>query len=179
MITHSVNHLALELEVDRATLVRALRDVEPDAGGETNRPQYKILTAINALALQRAKNPRADGRQRFKINGVSSGNTEENWQDPVLMQLFEQQDQAEASMAEQPTLEGRRKAAIAMVPLLARVYAAIRERGRLNGLDPDATDYRSDHLYLVGLRAFEKPCEWSEAETRSAMSLWKNNNDGS
>jgi hypothetical protein len=174
MKTHSINSLSLELEVDRSTLVRALRDIEPDAGSETSRPTYKILTAVNALAAQRAKNPRADGRQQFNM-----GTGDANWRDPLLMQLFEQQDQAEANMAAQPTLEGRRKAAVAMVPLLGRVYAAIRERGRLNGLDPDATDYRSDHLYLVGLRAFEKPCKWSEAETRSAMSLWKNNNDES
>ena len=175
MKTHSVNSLSLELECDRSTLVRALRDVEPDAGGETNRPQYKILTAVNALAAQRAKNPRADGRQQF--NGVR--NTEDNWRDPLLLALYAQEDAALAHMKGRPTLEGRRKAAIAMVPLLARVYAAIRERGRLNGLDPDATDYRADQIQMIGLRAFEKPCEWSEAETRSAMSLWKNNNDES
>ena len=67
MKTHSINSLSLELEVDRSTLVRALRDIEPDAGSETNRPTYKILTAVNALAAQRAKNPRADGRQQFNM----------------------------------------------------------------------------------------------------------------
>jgi hypothetical protein len=174
--THSINNLSLELEVDRATLVRALRDVAPDAGSETSRPTYKILTAVNALAVQRAKNPRADGRKNFNM-GTENGY--DNWRDPLLMQLFAQQDQAEEFMASQPTLEDRRKAAVAMVPLLGNVHTAIRERGRANRHDPDLCDYRADQLYLVGLRAFEKPCEWSEAETRSAMSLWKNNNDES
>jgi hypothetical protein len=175
MKTHSVNSLSLELECDRSTLVRALRDIEPDAGSETSRPTYKILTAVNALAMQRAKNPRADGRQRF--DGMA--NTENNWQDPLLTELFSQQDQAEASMAAQPTLEGRRKAAAAMVPLLGRIDAALRERGRINGQDPDLCDYRADHLYLVGLRVFEKACQWSETKTRSVMSWEKQNNDGS
>ena len=170
MKTHSVNSLSLELECDRSTLVRALRDVEPDAGGETNRPTYKILTAINALAVQRAKNPRADGRQNFNI-GTENGDA--NWLDPLLVQLFAQQDAAEEFMASQPTLAGRRKAAVAMVPLLGSIYTAIRERGRANGHDPDLCDYRADQLYLVGLRVFEKSCRWSEAETRSAMSMEK------
>jgi hypothetical protein len=174
MKTHSVNSLSLELECDRSTLVRALRDIEPDAGSETNRPTYKILTAVNALAAQRAKNPRADGRQQFNM-----GTGDANWRDPLLMQLFEQQDQAEANMAAQPTLEGRRAAAVAMAPLLGRIDTALRELGRLNGQDPDLCDYRADQLYFVGLRVFEKSCRWSEAATRSAMSMWKNSNDES
>jgi hypothetical protein len=170
MKTHSINSLSLELEVDRSTLVRALRDIEPDAGSETSRPTYKILTAVNALAVQRAKNPRADGRQNFNV-GTENGDA--NWLDPLLLQLFAQQDQAEEFMASQPTLAGRRKAALAMVPLLGSIYTAIRERGRANGHDPDLCDYRADQLYLVGLRVFEKSCQWSEAETRSAMSMEK------
>ena len=167
--TESINALASAFECDRQTLVKALRHVTPDAEVVTGRPTWKVSTAMNALIAHRASTGRVDSR-RQQFNG--GGDAADNWRDPLLLALYAQEDAALAHMKGRPTLEGRRKAAIAMVPLLARVYAAIRERGRLNGLDPDATDYRSDHLYLVGLRAFEKPCEWSEAETRSAMSLW-------
>jgi hypothetical protein len=173
--TESINALASAFECDRQTLVKALRHVTPDAEVVTGRPTWKVSTAMNALIAHRASTGRVDSR-RQQFNG---GGDAADWQDPVLAQLFAQQDEAEAGMAAQPTLAGRRKAALAMVPLLGRIDTALRERGRLNGQDPDLCDYRADQLYFVGLRAFEKPCEWSEAETRSAMSLWKNNNDES
>jgi hypothetical protein len=166
--TESINALSSAFECDRATLVKALRNVPADAEQVPGRPTWKISTAINALMAHRARNPRADSRRQH-FNG--SGGPDADWRDPVLMQLFAEEDEASANMRRQPTLDGRRKAAREMVPLLSRIYVAIRERGRANGLNPDATDYRADHMYLVGLRGFEKPCEWSEVETRSAMAL--------
>ena len=166
--TQSINALSSAFECDRATLTKALRNVPPDSELVPGRPQWKISTAMHALMAHRARNPRAASRRQH-FNG--SDDTAADWQDPALTQLFAQQDEAEAAMRAQPTLAGRRKAAVAMVPLLGRVYAAICERGRVNGLDPDAVDYRADHLYLVGLRNFEKPCDWDENETRLAMAL--------
>jgi hypothetical protein len=167
--TFSINSLASSFEVDRQTLVRALvGKVEPDFEKIPGRPEWKISTASNALAAHRARNPRADGR-RQQFNGNADAISD--WQDPLLVQLFAAEDQGLANMRAQPTLEDRRTAAIAMKPLLARVYAAIGERGRANGQDADATDYRADHLYLIGLRNFEQPCEWSESETRQQMAL--------
>ena len=166
--TQSINALSAAFECDRATLVKALRNVPPDSDQVPGRPEWKFSTAMNALIAHRARNPRA-ARRRQHFNG--GGDAGVDWKDPMLTQLFAQQDEAEAAMRRQPTLACRRKAAVAMVPLLGRVYAAICERGRINGLDPDAVDYRADHLYLVGLRNFEKPCEWDEDETRLVMAL--------
>jgi hypothetical protein len=168
MKTESINRLAIMFECDRATLKKALSQVPPDSEVTPDRPQWKVSTAVNALLAHRAKNPRADSR-RQQFNGGTEAVSD--WQDPLLVQLFAAEDQGLANMRAQPTLEDRRTAAIAMKPLLARVYAAICERGRTNGQDADATDYRADHLYLIGLRNFEQPCEWSESETRQQMAL--------
>jgi hypothetical protein len=172
MKTHSVNALALELEVDRSTLVRAFRDVEPDAGGGTTRPTFKILTAIRALAEHRAKNQRADGRKNYKgFRGNGTQHPDDDWQDSVLVELFRQEDQALAHMRGQPTLEGRRKAAKAMLPLLSKINRAVSERGVINGHSQELCYYRANDIYLVGLRNYEEPCEWTETETRSIMAL--------
>jgi hypothetical protein len=154
-------------------LVRALRDIEPDVGAGTNRPQYKILTAVRALAEHRAKSQRADGRERF--GGFKNGSAQhtDNWKDPLLVELFKQEDQALEHMRGQPTLDGRRKAARAMVPLLSKLHRAVAERGVINGLDSELTYYRAQDIYRVGLRNFEEPCEWDEFTTRDEMALVK------
>jgi hypothetical protein len=121
---------------------------------------------MNALMAHRASTGRASRRRQYDI-GVSTG---EKWQDPLLVQFYEQQDEADRAMRGQPTLEARRKAAVAMVPLISRVDAATRERGRINGLDPDAVDMRADILYQMTMRGIEAPCDWNQSETWAAMS---------
>lgn len=169
MKTESINALASLFECDRQTLVRALRTVQPDAETTPGRPTWKVSTAMNALMAHRASTGRVDSRRQQFSNGGSEAITE--WADPLLIQLFAAEDDALAHMRAQTTLEARRKAAVAMKPLLGRICAATRERGRINGQDADSVDYRADHLFLVGLRNFESPCEWSEDEVRSALAL--------
>jgi hypothetical protein len=173
MKTYSTNALALELEIDRGTMLRALRDVEPDAGVGTNRPTFKIVTAVRAMAEHRAKNQRADCRENYK--GFRGNGTQQHdnkdWRDAVLVELFRQEDQALAYMCSHPTLEGRRKAAKSMLPLLGKINRAVTERGMINGFDQELCYYRANDIYRVGLRNFEEPCAWSELETREAMAL--------
>jgi hypothetical protein len=52
METHSINSLAMQLEVDRATLQRALRNTPPDAE-KGKRQGFKISTAARALEAHR------------------------------------------------------------------------------------------------------------------------------
>jgi hypothetical protein len=166
MKTESAHALSLLLEIDRATMLRALRNVAPDAGDGTSRPTWKVSTAANALAAHRAAMARADSRQH--LNGGGGGSSD--WQDAVLTQLFAQQDEADKKMRALPTLAGRRAAAIAMIPLISRVDAATRERGKLNSADASSVDLRADSLHQLHLRGLEAVCEWTTAETWEAMS---------
>ncbi|KJC44813.1 hypothetical protein UP09_14275 [Bradyrhizobium sp. LTSP885] len=166
MKTESANALSQLFEIDRATMLRALRTTPPDAG-DGSRPTWKVSTAANALAAHRASVARVDSRQHLNRNGTASADT--NYQDPLLVQLHAQFDEANARLRTLPTLEARRRAAIDMVPVIGRVDAALRERGRLNGLDADAVDLRADSLYALQLRKFEAPCQWTIAEVWAAM----------
>jgi hypothetical protein len=165
MKTESTNKLAEIFEVDRATMQRALRSVLPDSEVTPGRPCWKLSTAMNALVAHRASTGRADSRRRR-----DTGDYDANWQDPLLVQLYAQQDEADDKMRKQPTLEARRAAAIGMIPLISRVDAATRERGKINGGNPDAVDMRADVLYQMQLRGLEECCQWSHEETWTAMS---------
>jgi transposase len=53
METFSVNRLSETLEVDRSTMVRALKNTPPDAEKTPGRPTFKISTAAKALEAHR------------------------------------------------------------------------------------------------------------------------------
>src|ERR1700681_2714267 len=53
METYSLNSLSEKLEVDRGTMVRALKNVSPDAEKTRGRPTFKISTAAKALERHR------------------------------------------------------------------------------------------------------------------------------
>jgi hypothetical protein len=170
MKTESAHALALLFEVDRATMLRALKTTPADGGESTSRPTWKVSTASNALAAHRASIGRVDHRHNGNGSGNYNGNADITFQDPVLMQLFAQLDEANASLRALPALDARRRAAVAMVPLIARVDMATRQRGKLNGLDGDGVNLRADALYALQLRGLEGPCDWTTAETWAAMS---------
>jgi hypothetical protein len=104
MQTFPLNALAEQFEVDRSTMVRAMRGVPPDLVKRGNRPTWKTATAARALEAHRAK-----------TNGG-------NGPDPTLTALYVQFDDAEKAMRALPTLDERR-AARDMVPLIAHVDA--------------------------------------------------------
>jgi hypothetical protein len=60
--TYSPNYLSVEFALDRATVLRILKDVEPD-GTEKGRPVYSTATFARALELHHAANAsNNDGR---------------------------------------------------------------------------------------------------------------------
>jgi hypothetical protein len=167
MQTFSVNSLAEQFEVDRGSLVKALRSTPPDAQATKGRATWKVSTAAAALEAHR-RNIGLVGSRRSR--GYSSGgHVNDDWQDPILVRLYSEQDSADQALRKLKTLAERRKAAIAMIPLITRVDAATRERGKANGGDPDAVDMRADILYQMQLRGLETPCDWTHEATWAAM----------
>jgi hypothetical protein len=167
MKVETPSRLSELFEVDRATMLRALRDVPADSETTPGRPLYKVSTGMNALVKHRAATGRTSGRRQQQ--DVDSGGVDAAWQDSGLVRLYAELDEADGSMRKLPTLAARRKAAVAMIPLIARVDQAIRQRGRANGQDADTIDMRSDLLYQLQLRGLEQPCGWTQSETWNAM----------
>jgi hypothetical protein len=157
MQTYSVNSLAEQFEIDRGTMVRALKSVAPDAEKTPGRPTFKISTASRALEAHR----RSDGREPARST-VRTGVSEKI--DPRLQRHYVMFDQADASMRRLKTVEERRKAAIGMGPQIAQMDALQRQISLENGNDEELTELRSDRLFFLYLRGFEEPCSWSQSE---------------
>jgi hypothetical protein len=155
MQTHSVNAIAEQLERDRGTIVKSLRNVPPDAT-VNGRPQWKIATASRAV-----EGHLRSGGSGHQYRGGGRGTTDV---DPVLTGLYEQYDCAEAAMRTLPTVEERRTAAVALAPLIAETDRALRAHGHNVGIDPELTGYRADRIYMLVLRGLESPTEWSQAD---------------
>jgi hypothetical protein len=152
MKTFGVNALAELLERDRATVIRALRDVPADAV-ERGQPRWKMVTAVAALHEHR----RPDGGH------------DHDQMDPRLAAAYEQVDVANSAMRKLETVEARRSAAKAMGQLIAATDAMTRRVGLANGNDPELVNLRADKLYQLYLRGLEIPCGWSSEQTWSAI----------
>jgi hypothetical protein len=152
MKTFAVNGIADLLERDRATVIRALRDVPADAV-ERGQPRWKMVTAVAALHDHRRPD---DGHDRSQM-------------DPQLAAAYEQVDVASSAMRKLETVGARRHAAKAMGPLIAATDAMARRVGLANGNDPELVHLRADKLYQLCLRRLEVPCDWSSEQTWSAI----------
>jgi hypothetical protein len=148
--TFSLNAIAELLERDRATVVRALRDVPADAT-EKRQPRWRMATAVAALE---------------RHNSTSSHHTStDDDADPALAAAYAKLDEAIASMEIAPTLVHRRSMAVNIVkPLLATTDRMLRAAGRAAGQNDELVSLRADHLGRIMLRTFERPCEWSFEE---------------
>jgi hypothetical protein len=158
METFALNRLAESFEVDRSTMVRAMRNVPPDLVKPGNRPTWKTSTAARALERHRRNN---DGG----ASGVSGQI------DPQLAALYARFDDADAALRKLKTVDARRKAAVEIAPIIAKMDALARKVGLANGNDPELVDLRADKLFLLYLRGFEAPCGWSMDETWAAMDV--------
>jgi hypothetical protein len=69
------------------------------------------------------------------------------------------------------SLSARRKASIALAPMLDEIHRTLRAHGRGTGAGEELSDYRADHLLFLYQRAFEAPCQWTENEVRETMSV--------
>lgn len=152
MKTFSVNAIAELLERDRATVVRALREVPADVK-ERGQPRWRMATAVAALE----RHHQAD---------------DDDATDPALTAAYKKLDTAIAAMQAAASLERRRCMAINTVkPLLATTDRMIRAAGRAAGHDEELVALRADHLGTVMLREFERPCEWSFEEALKIIGI--------
>jgi hypothetical protein len=154
MQTFPLNALAEQFEVDRSTMVRAMRHVVPDLVRRGNRPTWKTATAAKALEAHRRK---TEGGGNDRVN-------------TDLERLFAQLNKADDEMREINSLEGRRTfAKKTLLPLLHKVDQAMRADGRAHGEQEMLTDLRCDQHLRVFLVSGLGPdatggCNWTPAE---------------
>jgi hypothetical protein len=116
----SVNRLAAMFDVDRQTMVRALKDTPADAGSE-RKPLFRVSTAVDALH-RHTKKP--DGRRQTS-NGVVAGDIGYE-----LQRMFIQLDSLREKIAATATVKERiRLLREKFFPLLAATGRAMREDG--------------------------------------------------
>lgn len=148
----SVNSAAEVLEKDRRTLVKALRHSPPD-GKERGADRYRLRTILDALEKMQ---PRPAPLPTGQI-------------DPQLAELYRRFDERDAAMRKLKTVDTRRKAAIAMAPLIAEMDTLMRKVGIANGQDPELVHLRADRCFALYMRGFETCCDWSLSEVWQAM----------
>ena len=146
MQTHSTNSLAEMFEVDRGTIVKALRNVPPDSEKTKGRPTFKISTAARALETH---------RRNSGGNNAVGKRSDYGSVDPRMRILYSELDAAEAAMRELPTLAKRRAfAKKTLRPIIDQMQRMFIVVGGLNGEDPVFTGLKSDDLYrLAGSKA--------------------------
>lgn len=149
--THTAHALSELLETDRATMIRCLRPVPPDAQTR-GRPTWRIGTAARALEAHRRKSEGGKGGP-----------------DPRLQPIFDKLDAAEAAVAKLPTLDARRRAARELAPLVDEMERAVTEHGRRVGFDPELTALRIGHMRLLHARGVEQSCSWSFDQALAAI----------
>jgi hypothetical protein len=95
MQVFSLNNLAEQFEVDRSTMVRAMRGVPADEVRSGNRPAWKIGTAAKALEVHRRKRGDDVSNSSVLIDRIEAD--------------FETLDKGFAQLLAEPDLERRRK----------------------------------------------------------------------
>jgi hypothetical protein len=98
MQTFSLNALAESFEVDRSTMVRAMRGVAPDLVKSGNRPTWKTATAARAL----------EARRRKQDSGNSGAGPTHQFANQIEAE-FETFDAGFTRLKAEPDLERRRK----------------------------------------------------------------------
>jgi hypothetical protein len=145
------------LSRDRQTIARAMRDVPPD-GKERGAPRWKMSTIFTAMERHNRANEGNNG------NGQNNDNSAPR---PPEYAAF---DAAFAALEALPTVEARRKRAIALMPQLHAMIAALGRQGASAGEHPDHTSLRGSEVYRLSMTGFQSPCQWSRDE------VWKNLN---
>jgi hypothetical protein len=152
METFTANKISEMLERDRATMLRALNNTPPDAVVR-GRSQWKISTAAASMSAHLQRGGSGNGRT-LGANNV----------DPRLQDQYDAFEQADSAMRQLKTVEARRKAVIAMRPQIAKMHELQRRLSVTGNHNNEPSDLKADHLFMLYLRGFERPCEWSMAE---------------
>jgi hypothetical protein len=142
----SINAASLLLERDRRTLTKAMAGVVAD-GRERNQPRWKMSTIVDALT--------AHGRAN------NNGHNDNCAPRPPEYAAF---DAAFTALEKLPTVERRRRAAVALMPRLHAMIAALGRQGASTGEHPDHTSLRSSEVYRLSMIGFQSPCQWSHDE---------------
>jgi hypothetical protein len=134
----SVNRLASMLDVDRQTMVRALKDTAADAGSE-KKPLFRVSTAVAALDRHRGK---PDRRRKQSDGGDVAFNRE---LERMFLRLDELRDKIEAT----PTVEGR------LTLLRERFFSLVSETCRAMRADGESIG-EDDVRLSLRVDAFER-----------------------
>ena len=142
------------LEKDRQTVRRALRHVAPD-GFEGKNPRWRLPTIIAALARNNSQ-PETDA---------------------TLRALFDQFDTGCAALASIPDVEARRREARRLMGLLVELDKIMRADARSRGEDDLRAQLRCDQHFRLGMRNFERPCEWTLEQCWAALAAIVDDDD--
>jgi hypothetical protein len=137
------------LEVDRETITRAVRGLQPD-GHERGQPRWRLARIAEVLNAKRGKGSADDVSHDLQVR-------------------FDDLEVRFDAVQSAPTLEGRRKLARPFFRLLAEVEDAMRADGKRGGEDPRLTGLRcAEHtrLYVATLR---RVLGWSFDEVWAAF----------
>jgi hypothetical protein len=160
----SVNRLSVMLDVDRQTLVRALKDIPADAGTE-RKPLFRVLTAIDALDQHRAR----PDRRRKQDNG---GNVDVELQ-RMFIRLEDLRDKIEGdyvagdmvAIESTEIIEGRRRLMREeFFPLLFATTLAMYKDSKRSGEDRDYGGLRIAEHERVQLVTMRHCCGWNSDE---------------
>jgi hypothetical protein len=150
MYEFSLNKLAGMLDVDRATLLRALKDTPADAGSE-RKPLFRVSTAIKALDHHRGK----PDRRRKPDNGGGEVTLD-------LATRFAKLDQLRERVEQAPTIrEARRIMRTEFFPTLAETNRAMREHAEMVGEDGRLTGLRVAEHERIQIVTLREPCRWN------------------
>lgn len=133
---------ARALEVDRETITRAVRGLEPD-GHERGQPRYRLARIVEVLSARKGRSSAPDD---------------------ALQARFDQLDALDARVGTADTLDQRRKLARALFAKLVDVERAMRADGLRSGEDARLTGTRADEHTRVFLATLREPCGWSFEE---------------
>jgi hypothetical protein len=107
----TINRGAEALEIDRAVLVRACRNLQP-AAGNSKRPLYRLADLANALAQHRG---RPDGRLAVVRDAPS----------PELAGMFAEFERLDADVRTAKTVQGARERLAPLLDHLVTLVAAM------------------------------------------------------
>ena len=171
MKTFSVNALTEMLERDRATIVRALRRVPPDAT-ERKQPRWKMTTALAALdALPGSHNAKSYHRSNDGPVVHHDWLDPDNWRDSRIAAAVVEYNKTFAEMKAIEDMKKRRAFAIAKLGPLVHFHTMHFREWETNNPAPGrfanddvSVGCRVDLLWTQQREAVQEACGWTYDE---------------
>jgi hypothetical protein len=157
MKTFSANALSELLERDRATIVRALGKVPPDAT-ERKQPRWKLITALDAL-------DRLPGSHNARTSTRRTITTDKDWRDPRIIEASDNFLKAFDEMLAIEDLEVRRAFARKKLgPIIAYNSRNTRLWMVENGHDEYFAELSTESTWHLSINYVRRFCEWTDDE---------------